>query len=93
MPLPQRTCIGCHRIKLKQDLIKLVFSPYGELVLDKRKKMGGRGAYVCPSKSCINKAMQTERLKRAFRVDPEMKKFINQESVRRIKQSLLALIC
>ena len=52
---PQRTCIGCRRVRSKSELVRLVLD--GETVaIDRSKAMPGRGAYVCPEGDCFKKA-------------------------------------
>ena len=53
-------------MKAKKDLIRVVRSPEGELSLDFRGKLPGRGAYVCPSPACLAKARKSKALERAF---------------------------
>lgn len=55
--IPERRCVGCGEKKQKRDLIRIVRLPDGETVeLDTTGKKSGRGAYICPSKSCLKKA-------------------------------------
>ena len=55
--IPERKCIGCSEKKAKKDLIRIVRLPDGKGVeLDKTGKKSGRGAYICPSASCLKKA-------------------------------------
>ena len=44
--IPQRSCIGCGTKKDKKDLIRIVRTPDGDIVLDRTGKKAGRGAYV-----------------------------------------------
>ena len=53
-------------MKAKKDLIRVVRSPEGELSLDFRGKLPGRGAYVCPSPACLAKVRKSKALERAF---------------------------
>jgi len=64
--VPQRKCVGCEQLKDKKDLIRVVRSPEGEISLDKTGKKAGRGAYVCPDKECIAKAVKGKRLDKAL---------------------------
>lgn len=64
--LPSRTCIGCNTQKLKQDLIRIVKNKEGEIKLDKTGKLPGRGAYICDSIECLNKAIRSKKLERCF---------------------------
>ena len=94
MAVPQRTCIGCHHVKAKKELIRIVRLSKGEaVVIDLRGKEKGRGAYVCPNVNCISKAMQPKRLDRAFRVIPNPSdRGTSLEVVDKLKQDLLELI-
>ncbi len=69
--LPSRTCIGCNTQKLKQDLIRIVKNKAGEIKLDKTGKLPGRGAYICDSIECLNKAIRSKRLERCFEMKIE----------------------
>lgn len=52
--------------KDKKDLIRIVRTPDGDIVLDRTGKKAGRGAYVCDDPSCIQKAFASKSLERAF---------------------------
>lgn len=64
--IPQRKCVGCNEMKDKKSLLRIVRSPEGEISLDLTGKKNGRGAYVCPDKECITKAVKEKRLERAL---------------------------
>ena len=64
--IPQRKCVGCNEMKDKKSLLRIVRSPEGEISLDLTGKKNGRGAYVCPDKACITKAVKEQRLDRAL---------------------------
>jgi predicted RNA-binding protein YlxR (DUF448 family) len=53
-------------MKDKKDLIRVVRTPDGTISLDTTGKMAGRGAYVCPSRTCIAKAVKERRLEKAL---------------------------
>lgn len=61
-----RQCIGCRESKPKKELIRIVRTPDDEVVLDKTGKQNGRGAYICPSVECFEKARKTKAVERAF---------------------------
>lgn len=63
---PERTCIACRTKHAKKDLIRIVKSSNGEISLDFTGKKSGRGAYVCPTLACIEKAVTSKALNRAF---------------------------
>ena len=64
--LPKRTCIGCNEIKLKKELIRIVKNNEGQIFVDKTGKANGRGAYICNSLECLEKAIKSKRLERTF---------------------------
>lgn len=64
--IPQRKCVGCNEMKDKKSLLRIVRSPEGEISLDLTGKKNGRGAYVCPDRDCITKAVKEKRLERAL---------------------------
>lgn len=66
--IPQRTCIGCRTVRPKRDLVRIVRTPEGEVLLDSTGKRSGRGAYVCPDESCVEQAFRKKQLERALEV-------------------------
>ena len=62
--IPMRMCIGCMEMKPKKELIRVVKNKEGEISLDLVGKKPGRGAYVCKSTDCLEKAFKTKRLSR-----------------------------
>ena len=60
--IPLRQCVGCCERKPKGELIRVVRTPEGEIVLDNTGKKNGRGCYVCPSVKCFNKARKSGKL-------------------------------
>ena len=64
--VPKRQCLGCREMKPKKELIRAVKSPEGDISLDFKGKKPGRGAYVCPNPECLNRAIKTKALSRAF---------------------------
>ena len=66
--IPLRQCIGCREQKAKNELIRVVRSPEGEVSLDFRGKAPGRGAYLCRDAACLKKAIKSRALERALSV-------------------------
>lgn len=62
--IPMRMCNGCMEMKPKKELIRVVKSPEGEVSVDLTGKKSGRGAYVCRSIECLEKAVKAKRLNR-----------------------------
>ena len=64
--IPMRQCLGCREMLPKKELIRVVRSPEGEVSLDFKGKLPGRGAYVCPKQECLARARKSRALERAF---------------------------
>jgi len=62
--IPQRMCTGCMEMKPKKELIRVVKNKEGEVSIDLTGKKPGRGAYVCNSSQCFEKAFKTKRLEK-----------------------------
>ena len=63
---PQRTCIGCRKVRPKDALVRLVRGADGRVHVDDVGRAPGRGAYVCSDPGCLGKALHTGRLGHAF---------------------------
>lgn len=64
--VPLRKCTGCNEMKPKKELVRVVKSKEGEVSLDLTGKKAGRGAYVCSSLECLQKARKSRGFERAF---------------------------
>ena len=53
-------------MKPKNELVRVVKSPEGELSLDPTGKKPGRGAYVCTDPTCLAAARKARRLEKTF---------------------------
>ncbi|MFA4016432.1 MAG: hypothetical protein RUDDFDWM_001542 [Candidatus Fervidibacterota bacterium] len=64
---PQRTCVGCKHIKAKDKLIRVAVLRNGEVVMDLKQSVGGRGAYICPMWECIVIAYKRKALEASLK--------------------------
>ena len=64
--MPQRTCVGCMEKKDKKALIRIVKNKENEISIDKTGKKEGRGIYICDNIKCLDNAIKTKRIERAF---------------------------
>ena len=64
--IPMRMCLGCGEMKPKRELIRVVKSKEGDISLEKKKKKSGRGAYICKSVECFEKARKARKFERSF---------------------------
>ena len=60
--IPQRKCLGCMESFPKKELIRVVRTPEGEVCIDLKGKMSGRGAYICRNEACLKKAIKSKRI-------------------------------
>jgi predicted RNA-binding protein YlxR (DUF448 family) len=65
--VPQRTCVACREVKDKRELVRLVRTPQGNIELDATGKKDGRGAYLCPTQECLEKALQGKQLEHVIK--------------------------
>lgn len=79
----RRMCVGCGEMFDKRELIRVVKSPEGEVVLDKTGKKNGRGAYVCNNVQCLKKARKRKSIERAFsmKIDDEVYDKMEEEII------------
>ena len=64
--IPMRMCLGCGEMKPKRELIRGVKSKEGDISLDLTGKKSGRGAYICKSVECFEKARKARKFERSF---------------------------
>ena len=64
--IPMRMCLGCGEMKPKTEMIRAVRSPEGDISLDFTGKKAGRGAYICRSAECFDKARRARRFEKSF---------------------------
>ena len=76
---PQRQCIGCRESKGKQELIRIVKTLEGEIVLDRTGRKNGRGAYLCDNEECLKKARKSNALSRSFRMNVPEETYVELE--------------
>lgn len=62
-----RKCVGCGEMKPKKELIRVLRTADEEFVLDATGKKNGRGAYLCCSRECFQKAVKSKGLERSFK--------------------------
>lgn len=65
--IPMRQCTGCREMKSKKEMIRVLKTPQDEIVLDTTGRKNGRGAYVCPSIECLDKAIRNHGIERSLK--------------------------
>ncbi len=54
-------------MKAKKEMIRVIKTPEDEIVLDFHGKKNGRGAYLCFSPECLQKARRSKGLERSLK--------------------------
>ena len=54
-------------MKSKKEMIRILRTAEGEVILDATGKKNGRGAYLCPSMECLQKAVKNKGLERSLK--------------------------
>ena len=62
-----RKCIGCQEMKSKKEMLRILKTTEEE-VLDTTGKKNGRGAYICLSRECFEKAAKNKALERSLKM-------------------------
>ncbi|MFK0008765.1 YlxR family protein [Paenarthrobacter sp. NPDC090520] len=65
---PVRTCIGCRKHGSRSELFRLVAQGSGSpvVVVDERRRMAGRGAWLHPNEKCLALAIKRRAFGRAL---------------------------
>lgn len=78
--IPLRTCVVTHEKLEKKDLIRVVRTPNGEVLIDESGKLNGRGAYLKKDIDVINKAEKNKILNKHLEIE------VNKEIFDELKQ-------
>jgi predicted RNA-binding protein YlxR (DUF448 family) len=66
--VPQRTCAACRTVRPKRELVRIVRTPEGAVMVDETGKRSGRGTYLCCQRDCWETALAGRQLERALKV-------------------------
>jgi len=80
---PQRICIVCKEPTTKYELIRVVRTPEGEIIVDHTGKANGRGAYLCARPNCREKGLSDPRF-----LSRSLKKTIPQDKLAQLRAEL-----
>jgi uncharacterized protein len=71
--IPMRMCVSCREMQPKKELVRIVRTPEGNVLLDTTGRANGRGAYLCKKSACLEKAIKSRALERALetKIEPE----------------------
>lgn len=66
--IPMRMCVGCQEMKEKRNMIRVLKTQNNTFCIDVTGKKNGRGAYLCKSADCLDKAIKNHGLERSFKM-------------------------
>ena len=74
-----RQCVGCGEMKSKKEMMRILKTAEGDIVLDVTGKKNGRGAYLCKTEECLKKARKTKGIERSFKMSIPAEVYDNLE--------------
>ena len=77
--IPMRQCVGCGEMKNKKDMMRVLKTSDGSIVLDTTGKKNGRGAYLCMNRECLTRAAKNKGLERSFKMSIPQEIYENLE--------------
>ena len=63
---PERSCIVCRK-RYGQNQLTRIAKDKDAVIIQQGKKIAGRGAYVCKTRECVEKAVKSKALNRVFK--------------------------
>ncbi len=67
--IPMRTCVVTHTKADKRDLLRIVRTKEGNVLVDITGKLNGKGAYILKDLTVLEKAKKSKALERALGVE------------------------
>lgn len=83
--IPLRQCVGCNEMKSKKEMLRVLKTVEGEVILDNTGKQNGRGAYVCKNAECLKKAIRHKGIERSLKIN------IDQTVYERLEKEFLKI--
>ena len=69
--IPLRTCVVTKESLSKSELLRIVRTPYGEVLPDETGKLNGRGAYIKKDIEVLEKARKSKILEKKLECEIE----------------------
>jgi len=67
--IPERSCVACGLKMPKAQFIRVVKTSEGPIIVDTTGRKSGRGAYLCHTPDCWERALGKGALQRSFKQD------------------------
>ena len=65
-----RKCVACRNCKQQNEMLRIA-RINNEYVIGKNNTLGGRGAYVCRNKDCVDLTIKKRLLNKSFKTNLE----------------------
>ena len=71
--------MACRTTRDKRELVRVVRTPTGDVIIDPSGRAAGRGAYVCRDGACIDRAITKGALSRALntQLPPDLRQVLD----------------
>lgn len=79
--IPQRSCVVCKAQKNKNELLRIVKNKENIIKIDNTGKESGRGAYICYSEECLEKAIKSKKIEKALEIKVEDKIYEEMKNI------------
>lgn len=66
---PLRQCVGCREMKDKKEMVRVLRTAQGSILIDASGRKNGRGAYICRKAECFEKARKSKALARSLKIN------------------------
>lgn len=66
-----RMCAVCRAKRPKNELLRIVKSPNGNIYIDESGKSDGRGMYICRDAGCLKNAARRRAVERSFKLSSD----------------------
>ncbi len=89
---PERTCVATRAVRPVDELVRFVAAPDGVVVPDLKRKLPGRGVWVCASRTAVAEAVRRKAfargLKAPVKVDPDLAGLVERLLERDAREAL-----
>ncbi len=88
----QRTCIVSGETRPRDELLRFVLAPGGQVVFDLKRTLPGRGAWLVPDRAVLEQAMARKAFARAFRTNAAVAPDLPEKVHEQISQAALSAL-
>ncbi|MGE4498552.1 MAG: DUF448 domain-containing protein [Deferribacterales bacterium] len=73
--IPQRSCISCGKTAGRNELLRFVTDGEGKAIYDRKRKLPGRGVYLCFDNECLMQAAKKNLFAKGFKENINRKEY------------------